>query len=93
MKRIWGRKVSDLAFYQFIQLLEFKCEKHDKTFLKIGQWTGTTKPCSHCGHKNDSLTLNDRQWICQNCRTEHDRDINAAINILRGCLEPLVEQM
>ena len=93
MKRLWGRKVSDLAFYQFVQVLEFKCFKHERQFLQIGQWTPTTKPCSHCGHKNDRLTLKDRQWICQNCKTQHDRDINAAINILRGCLEPFVEQI
>ncbi|MDE0481720.1 MAG: RNA-guided endonuclease TnpB family protein [Candidatus Poribacteria bacterium] len=86
MKRLWGRKVSDLAFYQFIQLLEFKCAKHDKTFLKIGQWTTTTKPCSNCGHTNDNLTLSDRQWICPTCKTEHDRDINAAINIKQAGL-------
>ena len=84
MKRLWGRKISDLAFYQFIQLLEFKCFKHDKTFLQIGQWTPTTKPCSNCGHKNNNLSLNDRQWTCYECNSEHDRDVNAAINIVRA---------
>ncbi len=86
MKRLWGRKVSDLACYQFIQVLAFKCAKHDKTFLKIGQWTVTTKPCSNCGHTNDKLTLSDRHWICPTCKTEHDRDINAAINIKQAGL-------
>lgn len=92
MKRLWGRKVSDLAFYQFIQLLDFKCFKHNKTFHQIGQWTATTKPCSNCGRTNDNLSLNDRQWICQKCNTKHDRDINAAINILRAAYDPVVEQ-
>lgn len=93
MKRLWGRKVSDLAFYQFIQLLKFKCFKHNRDFLQIGQWTPTTKPCSNCGHKNETLTLNNRQWICQQCNSEHDRDINAAINILRAAYDPVAEQM
>ena len=86
MKRLWGRKVSDLAFYQFIQLLEFKCAKHAKTFRKIGQWTATTKPCSNCGDKTNKLTLSDRQWTCSQCGTHHDRDINAAMNIKRAGL-------
>ena len=84
MKRLWGRKVSDLAFYQFIQILEFKCFKHTKTFHQIGQWTATTKPCSNCGHKNEDLSLEDRQWTCLKCGMHHDRDINAAVNILRA---------
>ena len=92
MKRLWGRKVSDLAFYQFIQILKSKCIKHDREFLQIGQWTATTKPCSNCGHKNDNLTLDDRQWICTECGSHHDRDINAAINIITAGLAANVEQ-
>ena len=87
MKRLWGRKVSDLAFYQFVEILKFKCFKHNREFHQVGQWIATTKPCSNCGHKNDNLALSDRQWICSKCGSHHDRDINAAINILRGCLE------
>ena len=91
MKRLWGRKVSDLAFYQFVEILKFKCFKHNREFFQIGQWTATTKPCSDCGHHNENLSLNDRQWTCPDCGSHHDRDINAAINILRGCLGPPVE--
>ena len=84
MKRLWGRKVSDLAFYQFVQILEYKCQKHKRLFKQINQWTATTKPCSNCGFHNKNLTLKDRQWTCPECGTHHDRDINAAINILRA---------
>ncbi len=84
MKRLWGRKVSDLSFYQFVQILEYKCQKHKRRFKQVGQWTPTTKPCSDCGFHNENLTLNDRQWICRECGSDHDRDINAAINILRA---------
>ena len=92
MKRLWGRKVSDLAFGQFVEILKFKCLKHKRAFLQIGQWTPTTKPCSECGHPNENLSLNDRQWTCPDCGSHHDRDINAAINILRAALGPSVEQ-
>ena len=84
LKRLWGRKVSDLAFYQFVEILKSKCSKHKRLFKQINQWTATTKPCSDCGFHNENLTLNDRQWTCPECGSHHDRDINAAINILRA---------
>ena len=93
MKRLWGRKVSDLAFGQFVEILKFKCFKHNREFVQVGQWTPTTKPCSDCGHHNDNLSLSDRQWRCPECDAHHDRDVNAAINILRAALDPSVEQM
>ena len=83
MKRLWGRKVSDLAFYQFLELLKYKCIKHSRELRQVGQWTATTKPCSDCGYKNENLSLSDRQWRCPDCGSHHDRDVNAAINILR----------
>ena len=86
MKRLWGRKVSDYAFYQFIQLLTQKCAKHEKTLVQIGQWTATTKPCNQCGYENKDLTLSDRRWTCPKCGSPHDRDINAAINIKQAGL-------
>ena len=91
MKRLWGRKVSDLAFGQFVEILAFKCFKHNREFHQVGQWTATTKPCSDCGHHNKHLTLSDRQWTCPDCGSHHDRDVNAAINILRAACDPVVE--
>ena len=84
MKRLWGRKVSDLAFYQFVEILKYKCAKHKRLLKQVGQWTATTKPCSACGFHNENLTLSDRQWTCPDCGSHHNRDINAAINILRA---------
>jgi len=91
MKRLWGRKVSDLAFGQFVEILAFKCFKHNREYRKVGQWTPTTKPCSDCGHHNENLLLSDRQWTCPECGSHHDRDVNAAINILRAACDPVVE--
>ena len=84
MKRLWGRKVSDLAFGQFVEILKYKCMKHKRLLKQVGQWTATTKPCSDCGFQNENLSLSDRQWTCPACGSHHDRDINAAINILRA---------
>ena len=91
LKRLWGRKVSDLSFGQFVEILKFKCSKHSREFLQVGQWTATTKPCSDCGYHNENLSLSDRQWICPECGSHHDRDVNAAINILRAARGPSVE--
>ena len=92
MKRLWGRKVSDLSFGQFVEILAYKCLKHNRTFRQVGRWTATTKPCSDCGFHNENLSLSDRQWTCPECGSDHDRDVNAAINILRAACGPVVEQ-
>lgn len=98
MKALWGKQVSDLAFGAFVRKLKHQSHKRLKTILKISRWTPTTKCCSVCGHKNQSLTLSDRNWICPECNTHLDRDHNAAINILKegvasfglGIVRPIV---
>ena len=65
MKRLWGKQVSDVAFGEFIRKLKHQSKKRIRSVLKIGRWTPTTKCCSVCGHKNENLTLADRQWTCQ----------------------------
>ena len=84
MKRLWGRKISDLAFGEFSLILQWTCAKYGKVFAKAGRWEATTKPCSDCGHSNENLTLEDRQWTCGTCGSHHDRDVNAAKNILQA---------
>ena len=81
MKRIWGRKISDLSFSTFMNILELYCIKTGTKLVKIGRFEATSKICHVCGYKKEDLTLNDRTWICPECEIEHDRDINAAINI------------
>ena len=84
MKRLWGRKVSDYAFGEFALILNWTCNKHGKVLAKADKWQPTTKSCHHCGNRNPDIKLNDRYWTCQACQTHHDRDINAAINILQA---------
>ena len=82
MKRLWGRKVSDIGFYSFMQKLRWQAKKRGKRVECIDQWQPTTSVCHICGNKV-KLELSDREWNCQRCNTHHDRDVNAAINILK----------
>lgn len=78
-----AQAISDAAWSGFISKLEYKAEWYGKTILKVGTFEPTSKLCHICSHKKDDLTLYDREWICPECGTEHDRDVNAAINIKR----------
>ena len=76
MKKLWGRKISDLAYYKFILMLEYKTEK----FAKVDRFFPSTRLCHVCGVVSEKKELNIREWTCQ-CGAHHDRDENAAINI------------
>ena len=82
MKQLWGKQVSDFAFGEFLQKLKHQSNKRNRFVFKIGRWIPTTKCCCVCGHKNETLTLADREWTCPSCHTHLDRDQNAAFNIL-----------
>ena len=81
MLKRWGRKVSDLAFPEFLHKLEWLALKHDKEVIKVDRWEPTSKKCGSCGSINHDLQLSDRVWECLHCGTIHDRDLNAACNI------------
>ncbi|MGD1805652.1 RNA-guided endonuclease InsQ/TnpB family protein [Dapis sp. BLCC M126] len=77
-----SRAISDLGWRQFRTLLEGKAEKYGRDFRVISRWEPTSQICSSCGFKGGKLDLSIREWECLNCGTKHDRDENAAINIL-----------
>jgi putative transposase len=83
MKRLWGRKISDLALGEFLQILEWVAQKKDKQVVFIDPWYPSSKTCSDCGHVLESLDLSERCWRCPSCQSENDRDENAAVNIKR----------
>jgi len=80
MQALWGRKVSDLGFAEFVNVLEYTCKKRGISFEKVERFFASTKTCSVCGEKETNLSLADRSWTCK-CGAIHDRDLNAAINI------------
>ena len=81
MKRLWGRKVSDYAFGDFMQKVKWQVQKRGKHVGQTDRWTPTSKVCHACGQIHKFFDLNIRDWYCHNCKIHHDRDINAAINI------------
>ena len=82
MKKLWGRKVSDLAFSSFMTKLEQQCDKVGTVIQKIDRWNPSSKTCHICGCLKNDLSLSDRIWTCDHCGIVHDRDRNAAYNIL-----------
>jgi putative transposase len=83
MKRLWGRKISDLGFAQFVKVLDWVAFKRGKRIIKISRWERTTGKCSRCGH-TQKLELVDRIFKCESCGNTLGRDHNAAINILEA---------
>lgn len=80
MKKIWGRKVSDLSYYTFQQMMLYKSIKVGKVCAKIGRFDPSSQICSKCGHQQ-KMPLNERTYVCPECGMTMDRDVNAAINI------------
>ena len=78
-----NKSINDIGWSTFIQMLNYKAEWNDKQIIKINRFYPSSKACNNCGYVNQNLTLNIRTWICPNCSTNHDRDINAAKNILK----------
>lgn len=77
-----NRSISDQGWYTFTQMLQYKCDWYGRNIIKIGRFDPSSKTCNCCGVVKHDLKLSDRVWTCKECNTEHDRDINAAKNIL-----------
>ncbi len=81
MKRLWGRKISDLALDSFMRKLGYLALKNGKNLVEIDRYYPSSKTCSCCGTVHASLSLKDRTFNCTSCGLEIGRDVNAAINI------------
>lgn len=77
-----NRSVLDTAPGEFRRQLEYKAHRAGRTVVVIDRWFPSSKTCSECGHLLAKLSLKTRAWTCPACRTRHDRDVNAAKNIL-----------
>jgi putative transposase len=82
--------IADASWGELVRQLEYKCQWYGRTLVHIDRWFPSSKRCGHCGHVVDKLPLDIREWDCPECRTHHDRDINAAQNILAAGLAVIV---
>jgi putative transposase len=77
-----ARAISDAGWGQFVKIISEKADRYGRTVHQVSRWLASSKTCSACGHCLDELPLHVRQWTCPACRVDHDRDDNAAKNIL-----------
>lgn len=81
-----AKVIHDAAWGQLVTLLTYKAKWYGKNVLKVNRFFASSKMCSHCHHKLDSLPLSVRNWTCPSCQTHHDRDVNASNNIRQQAL-------
>ena len=77
-----ARAIAEISWSQFVSLLQYKCDWYGRTLLKVDRFFPSSKTCSSCGTIQSSMPLNVREWTCPDCGSRHDRDVNAAKNIL-----------
>ena len=83
-----AKSISDASWSRFVSILTYKAEWYGKSVYKINRWFASSKTCSECGYQLDKLDLSIREWTCFDCDVRHDRDVNAAKNVLkRGIFE------
>ena len=76
-----ARAIADAGWGEFIRMIEYKAERQGRCVARIDTYYPSSKTCSHCGYKRESLELSVRSWTCPKCGAHHDRDVNAALNI------------
>ena len=85
-----AQSISDVSWSEFVRRLEYKAEWYEKQVIKVDRFYASSQTCSVCGYKNPEIKdLAIRSWDCPNCKTHHDRDVNAAINIMNEGLKLL----
>ena len=88
-----AKSIQELSIGEFFRILKYKADWQSKTILTIDRWFASSKICSNCGYKNKNLKLTDREWICPQCGTKHNRDHNSAKNILDEAIKDLNTQI
>ncbi|WP_414841218.1 IS200/IS605 family element RNA-guided endonuclease TnpB [Enterococcus saccharolyticus] len=77
-----AKSISDVSWSKFVTKLQYKADWYGREIIKIDKWFPSSQICSECGHTDGKKSLDIREWTCPICHTQHDRDINASINIL-----------
>ena len=86
----FAKAISDCSWYELTRQLQYKAEWNNRQYIKIGRFVKSSQTCNVCGYINsETKNLSVREWICPRCGTVHDRDINAAINVLNEGLKIL----
>ena len=73
--------VADMGFFEFRRQLTYKCELYGSRLVVVDRWFPSSKTCSNCGTKKETLSLSQRVFECDHCGFVIDRDLNAAINL------------
>lgn len=85
-----AKSISDCSWYELTRQLEYKSAWNDRKYIKVDAYFASSQLCNVCGYQNkETKDLSVREWICPECGTKHDRDVNAAINVLNKGLEML----
>ena len=77
-----SRAIADVGMYEFRRQLEYKCEWYGSQLVVAPRTFPSSKKCSSCGHKKKELTLSEREYVCEQCGIQIDRDLNAALNLV-----------
>jgi putative transposase len=77
-----AKSISDVSWSSFVTKLQYKADWYGREIIKVDKWFPSSQICSECGHKDGKKSLKIREWTCPICHAQHDRDINASINIL-----------
>jgi putative transposase len=84
-----AQAISDVSWGSLVSMLKYKAAWHNRQVIEIDRWYPSSKTCSSCSHLMSSLDISIREWTCPACGAHHDRDVNAAKNILRQGLNIL----
>ena len=85
-KRVMNRSILRNGWSSFADKLAYKAQWYGRTFVQVDRFYPSSRLCHDCGHKYDELRLSEREWVCESCGALHDRDVNAALNILGEAL-------
>ena len=85
-KRVMNRNILRNGWSSFVDKITYKAQWYGRTFVQVDRFYPSSRLCHDCGRKYDGLRLSEREWVCESCGVLHDRDVNAALNILGEAL-------